>query len=420
MPPSSEGAFLLRVYLIAVPENQTEGAELAKFLTSRGVMVREEYGQFAYGPARPGELTLALWSRASMMSVRRVQLTNRAIDAWEQDSLVMARLEHGLSPHGLGDLEMIDLTFAAARMHHQERVLRALRDMETRQRDARLAQQEVATSAPPVAGSGGGEDSGGPRRGALPKARSDDHAGPPMAPVPPKMSRGGSGLIWLFWLLLLSGGAAFIWWLTTLEASMLPAPPPGAEVIGMRNLLMLGGGALLLLMALLLFSFGRGGKAKASRRVKAIPEVEEVAAAAPVSAEPGSQAAEPDVFVSYAHANSETVLPLASDLEAGGIGVWIDRDDIKGGQGWAGMIVRAIKSSGRFCLMCSAEAFASDHVRREVYLADKYGKPMLPVKLDDAPMPEDIEYFLIDRQWVDLTALAPDRRADALKALLAG
>ncbi|MCF6329065.1 MAG: toll/interleukin-1 receptor domain-containing protein, partial [Henriciella sp.] len=80
-------------------------------------------------------------------------------------------------------------------------------------------------------------------------------------------------------------------------------------------------------------------------------------------------------------------------------------------------IVRAIKQSGRFCLMCSAEAFASDHVRREIYLADKYGKPMLPVRLDDAQMPEDIEYFLIDRQWVDLAGMDRDSQMRALKAL---
>ncbi len=398
----------MQVYLIAAPENEAEGAELAKFLKTRGVMVREEYGQFAYGPARPNELTLALWSRKSMMSVQRIMLTNRAIDAWEQDSLVMARLEHGLSPHGLGDLEMVDLTFAAARLHHSERVLQALREMETRQRDARLAQQEVTASAPPMAGAGGGEG-----KAVMAPAPA------PMPSAPPKMSRGSGGLVWLVLLILLGSGGAFVWWLTTLEPKMLPGQSPGTEAIGMRNLLMIGGGFVLLLVALLLFSFGRGGKTKATPELaarRAPTPATPVAAPAPTGDVPEVR----DVFVSYAHANSDTVLPLASDLEAGGVGVWIDRDDLKGGQGWAGMIVRAIKSSGRFCLMCSAEAFASDHVRREVYLADKYGKPMLPVRLDDAPMPEDIEYFLIDRQWVDLTVLEPDRRVDALKAILAG
>ncbi|MCF6329879.1 MAG: hypothetical protein L3J02_08780, partial [Henriciella sp.] len=71
----------MRVYLIAAPENETEGGELAQLLKRRGVVVREEYGKFGFPPARHGEVTLALWSRASMMSGKRILLTKRAIDA---------------------------------------------------------------------------------------------------------------------------------------------------------------------------------------------------------------------------------------------------------------------------------------------------------------------------------------------------
>jgi hypothetical protein len=69
--------------------------------------------------------------------------------------------------------------------------------------------------------------------------------------------------------------------------------------------------------------------------------------------------------------------------------------------------------------MCSAEAFQSDNVRREIYIADKYKRKLLPVRLDFAEMPEDFEYFLIDRQWLDLTAVDPAERALRLKAALA-
>ena len=68
--------------------------------------------------------------------------------------------------------------------------------------------------------------------------------------------------------------------------------------------------------------------------------------------------------------------------------------------------------------MCSEQAFASDHVRREVYLADKYGKAMVPIKLDGAEMPEDIEYFLAGRQWVDLTSLSEEERVAVIHGAL--
>jgi len=69
--------------------------------------------------------------------------------------------------------------------------------------------------------------------------------------------------------------------------------------------------------------------------------------------------------------------------------------------------------------MCSSESYASDNVRREVYLADKYDKPILPVLLDGALMPEDIEFFLIDRQWLDITGDDHTQRTKTLREAIA-
>jgi len=333
----------MRVYLIAAPEDEAEAEKLAAYLKRFGVFIRSEYGKYSYPPAHHGECTLALWSRNAMMSSRQMMLTNRAIDAWEHDQLVMARLEHGLSPRGLADLNMVDLTFEAAREHRYRDVLNALRSLA----DAQRAQE------PPPKQSGTPPDSG------------DDEP-------PSTSSRGG--------LLGAIGGL-----------------------------------------------FGRSKKSQSTppaRRVEA--EIGKAAApvAGPVPAPDSAGAAVPEtahaVFVSYSHANAETVLPIVETVEGRGVSVWIDRDEMQAGQTWAGQIVRAIKASERFCLMCSEQAFASDHVRREVYLADKYGKDMVPIRLDGAEMPEDIEYFLIGKQWVDLNTLKDDERLEALEAALSG
>ena len=151
------------------------------------------------------------------------------------------------------------------------------------------------------------------------------------------------------------------------------------------------------------------------------------APAAPVSESAASEVAGEDdlfneapaqVFVSYSRSNGEVVYPLVAEVEAAGRDVWIDREELQAGTNWAGMIVRAIRDSDTFCLMCTAEAFQSDNVRREIYIADKYKRKLLPVRLDFAQMPEDFEYFLIDRQWLDLTATNPEERAVRLKAAL--
>lgn len=267
---------MAQVYLIAVPEDAEVAGLLAEALKRLGHITRTEFGKFGYPPARRDEVTFALWSRAALMSLQRLQMTNRAIDAWEDGRLVMARLDHGLSPHGLGDVDLIDLSFEAARRHRIGEI-----DREIRERAAPRPAEALGPAAP-----------GGP-------------AGP-------------------------------------------------------RH----------------------------------------------------------DIFVSYAHDDADTVYPLVPAIEAGGHEVWIDREGIRSGQTWAGAIVRAIKSASLVCLMCSARAFASDHVRREVYLADKYRKGLLPVRLDTAEMPEDIEYFLAGVQWVDLAGADPNEHAERVRRAL--
>ncbi|MEL6663267.1 MAG: TIR domain-containing protein [Pseudomonadota bacterium] len=281
------------IYLIAAPEDEAHAESLAAWLKQRGHVVRPEYGQYGYPPARRGETVLALWSRAALMSARRFLMTNRAIDAWEDQRLVMVQLDHGLHPHGLGDVEMIDLTFEAARESRYFEVDKAIRAA-----DSAYMQR---LNAP----------------------------GEAVAPTPDE------------------------------------TPQPKAS--------------------------------------QSAPDTSDASG-------------DPDVFISYAHTDADEVYPIVDLVEATGRKVWIDRDGMKAGQGWAGMIVRAIKASEMVCLMCSAAAFSSDHVRREVYLADKYKKALMPVRLDTAEMPEDIEYFMIDRQWVDLAGLPDEEHARHVKA----
>ena len=105
-------------------------------------------------------------------------------------------------------------------------------------------------------------------------------------------------------------------------------------------------------------------------------------------------------------------------VEACGRGVWIDKGGIAAGEGWAGEIVRAIKAAGGVMVMCSSRAFESDHVKREIYLADRYRKPMLPVFLEDAQPPEDFEYFFAGVQWLELFRLPEAERAGAVERAL--
>lgn len=132
-------------------------------------------------------------------------------------------------------------------------------------------------------------------------------------------------------------------------------------------------------------------------------------------AEAGPQAAPPPLFISYASADSAEVLPKVDALGEG-VPIWIDRKGLKSGQGWAGEIVAAIRSAKRVLVMCSPRAFESPHVLREVYLASRFEKPLLPVFLEETDPPDDFLYHFADVQWLKLYAVPEADRASALAA----
>ena len=112
--------------------------------------------------------------------------------------------------------------------------------------------------------------------------------------------------------------------------------------------------------------------------------------------------AEAAVFVSYARANSNLVLPVIDAVKKAGKRFWLDQQSTKAGDGWAGEIVRAIRGAPEVVVMCSQAAFESDHVKREIYLADRYKKRLVPVFVENAQPPEDFEYFFAGVQWLNL------------------
>lgn len=140
--------------------------------------------------------------------------------------------------------------------------------------------------------------------------------------------------------------------------------------------------------------------------------------AAPTPPQEDAASSGPLVFASYARRDQERVDQVVRDIEAAGVDLWLDRENIGGGTVWAGEIVRAIRNARGMVLFCSPSAFESDHVLREVSLAAAYGKPLLPIALAPATAPDGFAYYLSTRQIIDL-ASDPDWREKVLAALRA-
>lgn len=87
-------------------------------------------------------------------------------------------------------------------------------------------------------------------------------------------------------------------------------------------------------------------------------------------------------FISYAHADSEQVLPLLSGLSSRGIRLWYD-SGIEIGSEWPEHIAQAVYGSS--CVLCflSRNAVNSDNCRREINFAISQKKDILAIYLEE-------------------------------------
>ncbi len=242
--------------------------------------------------------------------------------------------------------------------------------------------------------------------------------GPEAAPVAER--RGGGGLAGLAVAVVLGGGAAAAAWFFGLQGRLAAADVAGTgdrigALPGWAFLTAAGAAAVVAaaLAAGLIAAAASSGRPPVRRKSARRNAAAEAEAAEPLAGD--------IVFVSYARRDSAQVDAVAEDLAALGFDVWMDRADMHGGAGWAGQIVGAIRESKAQVVMCSAAAFQSDHVAREIYLADHFKKPLLPVFLEQTDPPDELLYFLVRPQRIFVDGADADTRrsriAEAMAAL---
>jgi hypothetical protein len=110
-----------------------------------------------------------------------------------------------------------------------------------------------------------------------------------------------------------------------------------------------------------------------------------------------------DVFLSHHSVDKPWVSGLKRALEAAGLKVWLDHDEIRPGDLFVGALERALEESRAVALVVSPESVGSGWVREEYARAmglchGREDAPrLIPVLLRDAELPG----FLASRNWVD-------------------
>src|SRR5262245_49631054 len=125
------------------------------------------------------------------------------------------------------------------------------------------------------------------------------------------------------------------------------------------------------------------------------------------SAGAGARRAVSHVFLSYARRDQEFADRLVTALEGRGVNVWVDRQDIPGGAAWEAAIGEAVSVSSAVLVVLSPASVTSEYVPKELSLAEKYDRPIVPILYEswegaaDAAAVKRVEFQLAGLQYVD-------------------
>lgn len=99
------------------------------------------------------------------------------------------------------------------------------------------------------------------------------------------------------------------------------------------------------------------------------------------------------VFVSYSRKDSTQVAKAVELLEAGGADVFRDLDDIQYGDRWEDVIRTKLAEAERVLVFWSMNAQISEWVEREWMVAISMQKRVVPILLDQTPLPPELGQF---------------------------
>ena len=127
-------------------------------------------------------------------------------------------------------------------------------------------------------------------------------------------------------------------------------------------------------------------------------------------------AAMDDIFLSYSRKDHASAEKLKQRIEGLGYSVWMDVEDLRGGDLWRRQIVEGIEHCRLYIILLSAHSIESDNVRRELDLARAKRVPILPVCAHSEPLglSREMEYQLVGLQMVDENLFENKQRAEAL------
>ena len=107
------------------------------------------------------------------------------------------------------------------------------------------------------------------------------------------------------------------------------------------------------------------------------------------------------VFVSHSSRDLSTANSVVEALEREGISVWIAPRDIPAGSNYGASITKGIRECAILLLVFSRDSNVSPAVYREVQKAFEENKVIIPLRVEDVPISDDLSFYLSGLHWLD-------------------
>ncbi len=127
-----------------------------------------------------------------------------------------------------------------------------------------------------------------------------------------------------------------------------------------------------------------------------------------------------DVFISHSSIDKEVADRICRELEAKGLKCWIAPRDIVPGSEWAVAISNAIAEIKAMVVIYSENSQQSTQVPKEIALAEKRGKSILPYKIDDTELTGAFEYYLSGSHWIVANPGKDEYKLDEMYGVIVG
>jgi hypothetical protein len=108
-----------------------------------------------------------------------------------------------------------------------------------------------------------------------------------------------------------------------------------------------------------------------------------------------------DIFISYSSDDKPAAETVCRVLERNGIRCWIAPRNIPGGVHWDNAIIDGINAASLVVLIHSSHANGSDQIKKELHLAHKKNKIVIPLRIEKVHPDDELEFILTSVQWLD-------------------